>query len=89
MDSAALGWDLGVPFLTRSQETPGLPIQTTLRLNSKGDSHAGNMDFILSEIGRKLLKGFNQINDMNPVIFKINLLSKPFVWATNFLGGNK
>ena len=56
-------------------DTRATHLQTTLTLNSKGDGHAGKMDFILSEIGRKLLKGFNQINDMNPVIFKITLVS--------------
>lgn len=44
-------------------------------LNSKGEDHARNLDFILSETGKKLLKGFKQVSDVNPVIVKITLVS--------------
>lgn len=30
-------------------------------LNSKGEGHTRNLDFILSETGKKLLKGFKQV----------------------------
>ena len=58
-------------FRFRSRVGPGSPIadakaahpRTTLTLNSKG------------EIGKKPLKGFKQVRDVNPVIFKIALVS--------------
>ena len=56
-------------------DTKAIHLQTTFMPNGKGDGHAGIWDFILSETGRKLLKGFNQVNDMNPVLFTITLAS--------------
>lgn len=56
-------------------DSKAIHLQTTLTPNSRGDGHAGNWDFILSETGRKLLKGFNQVNDTNPVLFTITLAS--------------
>lgn len=43
--------------------------------HSKGEGHARNLDFILSETGKKLLKGFEQVSNMNPVIVKITPVS--------------
>ena len=56
-------------------DTKAIHLQTTFMPNCRGDGHAGIWDFILSETGRKLLKGFNQVNDMNPVLFTITLAS--------------
>lgn len=50
-------------------------LQTTLTRNSKGEGHARNWDFIRSDTGKKLLKGFKEVSDMNSVIFKITLIS--------------
>lgn len=50
-------------------------LQTILTLNGQGEGHEKNVDFILSETGKKLLKGFKQVSDMNPVLFKITLVS--------------
>lgn len=52
-----------------------LHLLTTLTLNSKGEDHARNLDFILSETGKKLLKGCKQVSDVNPVVAKITLVS--------------
>ena len=40
-------------------DTKAIHLQTTLTPNSRGDGHAGNWDFILSETGRKL-KGLTE-----------------------------
>lgn len=59
--------------LPADAKTPHL--LTTLTLNSKGEDHARNLDFILSETGKKLLKGFKQVSDVNLVVVKVTLVS--------------